>query len=337
MTMTSCAAPATRQLPQATPCRRFRADGQPCGRSTRRLDGWCGRCAGNLRPGANRWTSPEALRSAISARVRVDTDDNRDWDTNRRHLYFAFGRLLARLFSAQPEQWVVKGGFALLTRTRAARPSKDLDLAFLAGPASLGYDRLRQAAELDLGDQVTLVVGEPQRMIEGNSQGMRLHVECRLGHRLLVAFPIDLVECARVGMEPDWLPPVQAIDVPDLPQVPAWAVWPLAQHAADKVCACLEVHSGRPSTRYRDLPDLWLMATQLTPEDQDLVDAIASEAARRGLRLPSRFVVPNAPAWRTGWRQLSRSCPQLRQQTFDGALTQVQRWLADPLAQLSGR
>jgi hypothetical protein len=335
--MTSCTAPTARLLPRARPCERFNALGQPCGNSTRRLDGWCGRCAGNQNPSVSRWTSPDALRAAIASRVKIDTDDNRNWDINRRHLYFAFGRLLARLFTAQPEQWVVKGGFALLTRTRSARPSKDLDLAFLAGPASLGLERLRQAAALDLGDQVTLEVGDPQRLIEGNSQGLRLLIQCKFGHRLLVTFPVDLVECARVALEPDWLPPVTAIDVPDLPQAPAWAIWPLPQHAADKVCACLEVHGNMPSTRYRDLPDLWLMASQLTSEPEALAEAIRAEANRRGLRVPTKFVVPNPTTWRNGWKQLARSCPQLRQQTFDGALSQVQRWLAEPLSQLAGR
>lgn len=337
MSMASCTASHTRQLPQATPCTRFNADNQPCGNSTRRLDGWCGRCAGHLRPVSNRYQTPEAMHSAITARVKVDTDDNRDWPVGRRHLYFAFGRLLARLFTAQPEQWVVKGGFALLVRTRSARPSKDLDLAFMAGPASVGFDRLREAAALDLGDHLRFEIGDSQRLIEGNSHGLRLSIKCHVGRHLLVTFPVDLVECARVALEPDWLPPVQVINLPDLPQAPAWAVWPLDQHAADKVCACLETHGGKPSSRYRDLPDLWLMATQLLPDSAGLADAIAAEAARRGLRMPSKFVVPNTTAWRNGWRQMATSCPQLRGQTFDGALTQVQRWLAQPLAQLADR
>jgi len=335
MNMTSC--DTINQLPQAHQCERFNSVGQRCGNSTRRLDGWCGRCAGNRQPGTSRWTTPESLRDAVSSRVKIDTDTNRDWDINRRHLYFAFERLLARLFIAQPEQWIVKGGFALLTRTRSARPSKDLDLAFMAGPASVGLDRLREAAAMDLGDHVILEVGDAQRLIEGNSQGLRLSVKCMLGRSMLVAFPIDLVECARVALEPDWTTPIMAIDVPGLPQAPAWALWPLAQHVADKLCACLEIHGNSPSSRYRDLPDLWLIATMLHPEGQDLAEAIEAEASRRGLRLPGRFVVPDPVAWRRGWNQMAKSCPSLRQQTFDGAITQVQRWLADPLSQLAGR
>lgn len=329
--MTFTGALPLQQLPQAVPCTRFTAEGAPCLARTRRPDGWCGRCAGHRVPPVPGIRTPQAMLQALTARMKVDTAVNQVWDLQRRQLYFAFGRLLDRLFLAQPNSWVVKGGFALLVRLpAAARPSKDLDLVYLDGPASLGLQALREAAELDLGDHVQLRVGDPQGLVEGNTRGLRLLVECFIGPKLWVRFPLDLVESTRVGLQPDWLPPLQPIPIA-LQYAPAWAVWPLAQHAADKVCACLERHGGRPSSRYRDLPDLWLLATQLRPEPQRLREALVAEARRRGLHLPQRFVVPNLPAWRAGWAQLARTCPQLRGQSFDGALQQVREWLVPAL------
>jgi len=331
--MTPSGTITSQQLPQAVPCTRFTAEGTPCQARTRRFDGWCGRCAGHLAPPAPGVRSPQAMLQVLTARMKTDTETNGAWDLQRRQLYFAIGRLLDRLFLTQPDSWVVKGGFALLVRLPAtARPSKDLDLVYLGGPASVGLQALREAAELDLGDHVQLRVGDPQGLVEGNTRGLRLLVECFVGSKMWVRFPLDMVESTRVGLQPDWMAPLTPIPV-TLQHAPAWAIWPLAQHAADKVCACLELHQGQPSSRYRDLPDLWLLATQLPPDPPQLREALAAEARRRGLRLPQRFVVPNPPAWRAGWAQLARTCPQLRAQSFDGALRQVRDWLAPILAQ----
>ena len=52
----------------------------------------------------------------------------------------AYRRLLARLFNARPEGWVVKGGAALLLRLDPNRTSNDIDIAYLDQAAGAGIE-----------------------------------------------------------------------------------------------------------------------------------------------------------------------------------------------------
>lgn len=68
---------------------------------------------------------------------------------------FYFNRLAARVFTKDPDGWLIKGGQALLVRYRgAARLSQDIDLQSTS--LDLGPDEVRrlviEAAALDLGD-----------------------------------------------------------------------------------------------------------------------------------------------------------------------------------------
>jgi nucleotidyltransferase AbiEii toxin of type IV toxin-antitoxin system len=75
------------------------------------------------------WRSPQATRSALSAKVKAR---RRPELRQQRMREIAYRRLLARLFATQPEQRVVKGGAALLLRLDPNRTSNDIDLAYLA-------------------------------------------------------------------------------------------------------------------------------------------------------------------------------------------------------------
>jgi hypothetical protein len=56
------------------------------------------------------WRSPQATRRALTARVRARYPQS---DRQNRVREIAYRRLLARLFYAQPDRRVVKGGAAL--------------------------------------------------------------------------------------------------------------------------------------------------------------------------------------------------------------------------------
>jgi Nucleotidyl transferase AbiEii toxin, Type IV TA system len=49
-------------------------------------------------------------------------------DLNRLRRQVSFDRLLARLFREEPAPWVLKGGYALELRFKAARSTVDIDL-----------------------------------------------------------------------------------------------------------------------------------------------------------------------------------------------------------------
>ena len=97
----------------------------------------------------------------------------------------------------------------------------------------------------------------------------------------------------------------------------------------------LEVHSralgtAQPSTRYRDLADLALIAHTQPIVIDDLRRALASEVRRRGLELPGGLPSPEAAGWRAGYARVTRDVPGLRERDLDSALATVHRFL-DPV------
>jgi nucleotidyltransferase AbiEii toxin of type IV toxin-antitoxin system len=86
-----------------------------------------------------------------------------------------------------------------------------------------------------------------------------------------------------------------------------------------------------PSTRYRDLVDLALIASRQQVDAAGVRTAILSETTRRGLRLPARFDVPDAATWRPGYQALAAKTPALGPlRDFDAAVDLVRR-LVDPV------
>lgn len=133
---------------------------------------------------------------------------------------------------------------------------------------------------------------------------------------------------------PDVVSPLVPVELPGLVTA-SYAVYPLADHVADKVCALLETHersSGlrEPSTRFRDLADLAIFAHTITVGVDELGEALASEARRRGLSLPTRLAAPAGRDWPSGYARVAREAPQLRERDLTSAVETVTRFI-DPL------
>lgn len=77
---------------------------------------------------APRYDNPQALRQALSDRLRpIAAESGTELSALLRQ--FAYDRLLCRLFSAEPERWVLKGATAMLARLEGhARHTLDVDL-----------------------------------------------------------------------------------------------------------------------------------------------------------------------------------------------------------------
>lgn len=76
-----------------------------------------------------RYADPAALRRAIADRLRQLGRERPGAQLADLQRQFAYDRLLARVFGAEPDAWVLKGATALLARLGgAARHSLDIDL-----------------------------------------------------------------------------------------------------------------------------------------------------------------------------------------------------------------
>jgi len=275
-----------------------------------------------------------SMRQSIAAKTKEATkaDPRRTVIQRQRHL--SFDRFLARVFMKAPDSWVLKGGAALMARIETARHSDDIDLAYLDGDIDCGVAALREISAYDLGDHFRFEISDPNKLIEGNIQGYRVPAVAYIGTHRFQNFHIDLVSNAtQLPVAPDWIGPMTPINNPGY-QLVSYRGWPLVNHVADKLAACLEHYGAArlPSSRYRDLADLYLIAVHFDLNGSDLHSAVHAELNRRCLPVPDSFQVPDERTWRQGWKnKLAPSTACLRHVSFDDAVETVQQMLAPAL------
>jgi hypothetical protein len=281
-----------------------------------------------------RYGDPAALRQALTDRLRLLVRQRRGAQLADLQRQFAYDRLLSRVFRTEPEAWVLKGATALLARMQGfARHTVDVDL--YRRYASLGEAEaaLRTAASVDLGDFFRFELSPGRRVAQGRAT-LRVPVTAYLGATEFARFHVDLVTGLAMTGEPDKVASLIPFEIPGIDPVPYWA-YPLADHVADKVCAFLEVHpravgTAQPSTRYRDLADVALIAHSQPIDADELRRALASEVRRRGLELPEGLPSPKAAGWRAGYARVARDVPGLLERDLDSALATARRFF-DPV------
>ena len=114
-----------------------------------------------------------AFRRALEDRLQ-DIAGKESLDLQRLRRQVAFDRLLARLFqAAQPRAlpWVLKGGYAMELRIKAARTTKDIDLTMRSVVSSdekkddkknlAVLEKLQEAAAFGSDDFFVYTIGEP--------------------------------------------------------------------------------------------------------------------------------------------------------------------------------
>lgn len=216
------------------------------------------------------YNSPRALRTALEHRLlQRATETSVSLDRLRRRVVFE--RVVARLLSAEPGAWVVKGGMALEVRLRDdARLTKDLDLGLRDNEVTAEslHERLIDVLAHDpAGDRFVFTVGAPERMAEG-AQHMtwRARVEARLADTTFGSIQLD------IAPRPYELTDTEHVELPsmlDFAGFPANVVEiiDIHRHAAEKLHAMTRDFGDRENSRLRDLVDLVLMLEHemLTP------------------------------------------------------------------------
>jgi hypothetical protein len=281
-----------------------------------------------------RYADPAALRQAIADRLRQLARDRPGAQLSDLQRQFAYDRLLARVFSAEPRAWVLKGATALLARLGgSARHTLDVDLYRRESGLDEAEAALRAVASADLRDYFRFTLEPGRRIAEGRTT-LRVPVTAYLGATTFARFHVDLVSGVVMTGEPDEVPALVPIDLPGIVTV-SYRAYPVVDHIADKVCALLELHPrvGRPaqaSTRYRDLVDLTVMAHTQSVPAAALRTALASESSRRSIELPTTFSAPDAAGWRTGYARVSKDVRGLAERDLEAAVASVKRFL-DPV------
>jgi hypothetical protein len=184
----------------------------------------------------------------------------------------------------------------MLVRMADARYTRDVDLFHgRGGDAVAAVADLRAAVSEPLDDFLTFSLGPSSALADG--LGVRVPMTAATGATLFERFSVDVsVELRLVG-RPELIKPNPVIDMPGTSDLPRFRLYPVADQIADKVCAMVETHRGRPSSRYRDLVDLVLLLRTQNMSAADLTAALRSEARRRSISVSGRVEIPG-PAWR---------------------------------------
>ena len=252
--------------------------------------------------------TPDALWAAIDSRITqlVDADPRLNKSVLQRQ--FGYERFLARIFSVEGD-WVLKGGTALLCRTRSARHSRDIDLFRRQGEVSEAVAELAKLATTDLGDHFEFVAETSEiRDERPEHDGARLatiKVAGYVGRRRKFEFTVDTVVGSVITAEPEYRVPEPIVTIPGL-ESPSFRLYPIVDHVADKLCATFERFGdrGASSTRVRDLVDLVVIARTQSMEVSALRCAIEAERAHRSLPPIAEYRTP--PSWRTTYPKAGR-------------------------------
>lgn len=209
-------------------------------------------------------------------------------------------RLIARLATAFPDQWVLKGGHAMLARLPdVARTTRDIDGALASTSRETAIAELEQAAKTAPEDpdflEFELVKSRPGHVEDLAS----LSFQTRFGGKVHGTVKLD-VQVVRDRQELGELVPLgRRVNPPKQGGWPARVrVVPVADHMAEKLVALYSVHNGRPSSRDRDVVDLALLARYAPPQPGALEPALGRALSRPtvpsvAVELPPRFVVPD--------------------------------------------
>jgi hypothetical protein len=235
----------------------------------------------------------------------------------------AYRRLLFRLYDSQPQDWVIKGGAALLLRLDPNRTSNDIDLAFVreAGEHAVALAALQEAARQDAGDFFAFELGSGQFVEQEHplERALSVPVVARIGEREFARFSVDLA-LPREDVDSEWVRPETTVTgnavVDSLPPV---ATLTFPAQMADKVCAIYEIHgtAHTHSSRARDLADVAMIAEQVDLDGKRLGDRLRGEEQRRldagtlAAPLPEQLTLSAAQAsdWSARWDRATRGAP----------------------------
>ena len=257
------------------------------------------------------YSTAEAFRRALEERLKKASLTDQI-DLNRLRRQVSFDRLLARLFREDPAPWVLKGGYALELRFKAARSTVDIDLTLQRVVAtSPGADTnqvvremLQNVADVPLGDWFEYVIGPPvMDLTAAPYGGARYPVEARMDERIFVRFhldagigdvviqPLDTIVCR------DWLG-FAGIESSRVRMITR------EQQFAEKIHA-YTLPRNTANSRVKDLVDLALLIGSGGLDKQRILDALRLTFERRGTHdLPADLLSPPAD-WQIPFQALA--------------------------------
>jgi hypothetical protein len=204
----------------------------------------------------------------------------------------AFDRFLARLIRSQPDQWVIKGGFALQLRLGDhARTTKDIDMLLITHSQAI-YPALQKAAAVQLDDWFTFEVIQAERQPPGPFGGVRHPIQCLLDGRTFENFHVDVGVNNPIITRVDYLNTSSLLAFADMDPVRV-PCYPVVQQLAEKLHAYTRPRSSGEPSRVKDFVDILLLAGLVDLEGTKLLEALQATFTFAGTHpLPSHVPLP---------------------------------------------
>jgi len=236
------------------------------------------------------YQTPAALENAVK-----DAAKNSDMDTGRAIVLFWWDRFLARVFSSDHPEFVLKGGLSMLARM-STRYTKDVDLAAAEMNIESAQKRLVELATVNLNDffRFDFLGEEPITVEDDYRDGKRISFSVTIGAQRKGEIKVDLVVgCTPIG-EAEKIIPSHQLKIKGL-EPTEYYLYPTVDTMADKISATLSMYpDGKSSSRVKDLSDLILIATTTQIDAATLGAAIKGETSQRAIKAVTEFAVPDS-------------------------------------------
>jgi hypothetical protein len=273
------------------------------------------------------YASPQALRTALEHRlVNTSRDTGIALDRLRRRVLFE--RIVARLQTAEPGLWVLKGGMALEVRLKdAARLTKDIDVGLrdVVADADDLHERLIEGLSDDpFEDGFVLAVGEPAALREdgGGHLTWRVSVSASLAGKPFGRIKIDVSPRAHELQATDRVALPNSLDFAGIPATEVEII-DVHRHAAEKFHAMTRDFGDRENSRVRDLVDLVILIENELLRPDKVADGVRAVWAERNASNPPLQLPPLPSSWPERYEQLVEG-HDVEARTFVQAVALVQ-------------
>lgn len=271
-----------------------------------------------------KYSSAAAFRRALEDRLRQLSLQS-GVPLVRMRKMIAFDRFLVRLFQAQPDQWVVKGGLALQLRVgERARTTKDIGLLMLDQHRGI-YPRLREAGAVVLDDWFSFEVSRATQPTTEDFGDDRYQLQSLLDGRMFERFQLD------VGVGDPLIEPVEYLQTSSLLAFAGFSpmsvpCYPITQQIAEKLHACTRKFQSGESSRVKDYVDILLLAGMGPIKGDRLREAIeATFAVRQTHSVPMKMPEPPV-SWKRPFQRMAAEV-QLEQWSIQEAESALQQFL----------
>jgi len=264
-------------------------------------------------PSSRTYATAGAFRRALEERLKRASFTDQI-DPNRLRRQVSFDRLLARLFREEPAPWVLKGGYALELRFKAARSTVDIDLTVQRVETTTASGdtnqviraMLQSAADISLGDWFEYTVGPASMDLTAAPYGgARYPVEARMDERTFARFHLD-AGVGDVVMRP--LETIVCRDWLGFAGIESSRVLVIAreQQLAEKIHA-YTLPRNAANSRVKDLVDLALLIGSGELDKRRILEALRLTFEKRGTHDLASLVPPPAD-WQMPFQALAEEC-----------------------------